>query len=174
MSRAPTPEYLALIAKVEGHVHLDGDCWIWAGALQTCGSVPTMRHNGKTGPVRRFILLEKGVNLAGMRATCRCGNPLCVHPAHLVAMTASDLQKRTAKTLGYHGNLSRRRKLAENARTRAKITAEIAEQIRCAPGTQREIAERFGVSQSVVSRVMLGKGWLTYSSAVNPFAGLMV
>jgi hypothetical protein len=40
-----------------------------------------------------------------------------------------------------------------------KLTAELAERIRREPGLQREVAARFGVNQTTVSRLRLGKSW---------------
>ena len=159
-----------LIEKIRRHIVEEGECWNWTGALQACGAVPTMNHAGRVGAVRRFILEEQGVVLGKRLATYTCGNPKCVNPEHVAPATRSALQKRLVAETGFNMNPARWTKLSDNARTWAKITLEIAEQIRNAEGTQREIAERFGVTQSIVSRVVLGKGWRTYVG--NPFAGL--
>lgn len=164
------PAAKPLLEKIRDLSVEDGDCWIWKGALQTCGSVPTMNHGGRVGAVRRFILQDQGVELGKRLATYTCGNPKCVNPEHVAPITRRALQLRVVEETGIASNPMRRKRLAENARKRAKINEQIAEQIRNAEGTQREIAERFGVSQSVVSRVVLGKGWRTYGG--NPFAGL--
>jgi hypothetical protein len=163
---APRP----LLEKIRDKIVEEGDCWNWTGAVQTCGSVPTMNHKGKVGAVRRFILEDQGVELGKRLASYTCGNPQCVNPAHTAPISRRALQLRLVEEHGYASNPVRRKRLADNARKRAKITAEIAEQIRNGEGTQRERAERFGVSQSVVSRIVLGKGWRTYGG--NPFAGL--
>ena len=168
MSR--TVKTKSLIEKIQGHVVEQDGCWIWTGAVQiACGCVPTMNHNGKVGAVRRFILEEQGVVLGKRVATYTCGNPKCVHPDHTAPATRRAVQLRSAKESGYASNPARRKKLAENARKRAKLSMELAAEIRNAEGTQRQIAQRYGVSQSVVGRVIRGQAWLSYSS---PFAGL--
>lgn len=54
-----------------------------------------------------------------------------------------------------HGTSNR----AEDGRRRTKISATEARAIRRASGLQREIAAQFGVSQSLVSLIKLGKAW---------------
>lgn len=159
-----------LIEKIRRNSVENGDCWYWTGALQTTGSVPTMNHMGRVGAVRRFILLEQGVDLGNRLATYTCGNWKCVNPDHVAPATRRALQVRVSAELGYASNPARRKKLSDNARTRAKITQEIANEIRAAEGSQREKAERYNLSQSTISRIMRGTNWIEYS---NPFAGLM-
>ena len=158
-----------LIERIRKHIVEEGDCWNWTGALQSCGTVPTMNYKRKVGAVRRFILLEQGVDLSKRLATYTCGNPLCVNPEHVVPATRRAVQARNAKELGYLSNPVRRKKLSDNARKRAKLTPELARQVREAEGTQDEIAEQFGISQATVSVIKRGKTWKDYS---NPFAGL--
>lgn len=170
MAARKTHERKPLVELIRKHVVEEGDCWNWTGALQTCGSVPTMNYGGKVGAVRRFILEERGVVLGKRLATYTCGNKLCVNPEHTGPATRRAVQVRSAETLGHLANPARRKKLSDNARKRAKITQEIADQVRAADGTQKQKAEIFGISQSQISRIMRNKNWLRYD---NPFAGLM-
>lgn len=160
---------MTLIEQIQKHVVEDGDCWNWTGALQSCGTVPTMNYKRKIGAVRRFILLEQGVDLSKRLATYTCGNPMCVNPEHVAPATRRSVQRRTTEELGHQQSLLRRKKLADNARRRAKLSPELARQVREADGTQDEIAARFGVSQATVSVIKRGVTWKDYS---NPFAGL--
>jgi hypothetical protein len=160
---------MTLIEQIRNHIVEDGDCWNWTGALQTCGSVPTMRYQGKVGAVRRFVLEDRGVNLTKRLATYTCGNPLCVNPDHIAPATRRKVQQRTADDKGHQTGLLFRKKLSDSARSRAKLNPDLARQIREADGTQDAIAARFGISQSVVSAIKRGKIWKNYSS---PFAGL--
>lgn len=169
MAARKTHERKPLIELIRKHVIEEGDCWNWTGALQPCGSVPTMNFRGKVGAVRRFILEDQGVELGKRLATYTCGNKHCVNPEHVAPITRRALQVRNARELGYASNPARRKKLSDNARKRAKITQEIADEIRAADGTQREKAERYGLGQATISRIMLNKCWIRYD---NPFAGL--
>jgi predicted XRE-type DNA-binding protein len=162
---------VTLIEQIRKHVVEEGDCWNWTGALQGCGTVPTMNYKRKVGAVRRFILQEQGVDLdKGKRlATYTCGNTMCVNPEHTAPATRRAVQRRTTEELGHQKSLLRRKKLADNARKRAKLNPELARQVREADGTQDEIAERFGISQATVSAIKRGVTWKDYN---NPFAGL--
>jgi hypothetical protein len=146
-----------------------GECWEWQGAVQSNSPVPTMNYKGKVAPVRRHIAEERGVPLQDKLATHSCGNQLCVNPDHVVLITRKRLQARIAKETLYQLNAIRRKRLSDNARTRSKLTLEVALQIRDAEGTQRQIAAQFGVSQATVSAIKLGKTWRDYN---NPFSQL--
>jgi hypothetical protein len=161
---------MTLIERVTTHVIEDGECWNWTGALQSCGSTPTMRWQDKIQAVRRLILLERGHAPNKMVATYTCGNSACVHPDHVAWAKRQVVQRRTTLEQGHQHDMLRRKKLADNARQRGKLTLELAEQVRQAEGNQYEIAARFGVSQATVSSIKLGKTWRTYGA--NPFAGL--
>jgi hypothetical protein len=158
-----------LLTRIRALIEEDGECWTWQGALQTTSPVPTMNFNGKVSSVRRHILEAKGVEANGRLATYSCGNQLCVNPDHVILITRKKLQQRTAKTLNYQINPLRRKRISEKARQHAKITNEIANQIREASGTQRQIAAQFGVSQATVSVIRRGLTWQDYN---NPFVQL--
>lgn len=160
---------MTLLDQIRKHIVEEGDCWNWTGAMQTSRSVPTMHYQGKVGAVRRFILLERGVDLSKRLASYTCGNPFCVNPAHVAPSTRRAVQKRTSNELNYQSSLLHRKKISDSARTRAKLTPELASQVRDAEGSQSAIAARFGVSQAVVSSIKRGRTWRNYSS---PFAGL--
>jgi predicted XRE-type DNA-binding protein len=67
-------------------------------------------------------------------------------------------------------SMLRKSKISIMARHRAKLTVEMAEEIRQAEGKQRDIAKRFGVSQATVSVIKRGLAWRDYN---NPFALLI-
>jgi len=162
---------MTLIERITTHVIEDGECWNWTGALQTCGATPVMRWQGNTQAVRRLILLEQGPAPSGkLLATYTCGNPMCVHPDHVAWAKRKVVQQRTTREQGHQRDMLRCKKLADNARQRAKLTLELAQQVREAEGNQYEIAARFGISQATVSSIKLGKTWRSYTG--NPFAGL--
>ena len=162
---------MSLLERVLRHVVEVGDCWEWQGALQWNSPVPVINFNGKVGPVRRHIAEHLGLAVEGKLATCGCGNALCVNPEHVVMITRRRLQQRIAKDLRHRVNPVRMKKLSDRARaTQAKLTLQQALEIRDAEGKQRDIAERFGVTQATVSAIKRGKTWRDYS---NPFAQLI-
>ena len=162
-----------LLEAITKHVIEDGDCWNWIGALQSCGATPTMRWQGTTGSVRRFVLLANGQppnNSRKTLATYTCGNPKCVNPEHLAWAGRKAVQIRTNRERTPEAGLLRSKKIAEANRRHAKLTLEKAHQVREAEGTQRAIAKAFGISPATVSSIKTGKTWRTYTS--NPFTGL--
>lgn len=147
-----------------------GDCWEWTGALQQCGSTPTMRYQQKTISVRRLLMLERGLDVQGKVATCTCGNPLCVNPAHLELITRKKLTKRVAAQLRRTVSMLRKAQISQAVRQRSKLNAALAEEIRQAEGKQRDIAKRYGVSQSTVCSIKRAYTWRDY---YNPFEQLI-
>jgi predicted XRE-type DNA-binding protein len=173
MSSPKSLKGLTLVETIQKHIVEEGECWNWTGAMQACGTTPTMRWQGQTGSVRRFILIERSPNQRNrsiLLATYTCGNPKCVHPEHTGWAARRSVQNRTAAEQQYHSDVIRCKKLADSARKHAKLTMEIADQVREAEGPQHQIAERFGISQATVSRLKRNEIWKTYGG--NPFAGL--
>jgi len=158
---------------------IEGDCWNWQGALQSCGSTPTMHlRNPVTGKrqvmsVRRAALLEKHKDsphvLKGKLATYSCGNAACVNPEHTHAVGRRTLQKRLVQELGYLQNPLRTQKLSKIMRDKSPLTPELVAQIRADDAPQKQIAARFGVSQAAISKI---KRWETWKDTANPFAQL--
>lgn len=159
-----------LLERVKAKVVEVGDCWEWQGAMQTTSPVPTMNFEGKVKPVRRHLAEAMGLPVQGKLATYRCGNALCVHPDHLMVITRKKLQQRIAKEFKHHANPIRLKKLSDKARARSKLTAELAQAIRDAEGTQRDIAAQYGVTQATVSVIKRGVTWRDYT---NPFTQLL-
>jgi len=147
-----------------------GDCWEWLGALQSHGVTPMINYKQRVISVRRLIAEHQGHNIKGKVATYKCGNTLCVNPDHVQVLTRAKLSKRTTADLKYHTNPVRMKKLSDAARAKGKLTWDLVCQIREAQGRQRDIAERFGVSQATVSVILRGITWREYT---NPFAQLV-
>lgn len=131
------------------------DCWPWIG-----GCCP--RGYGRIGndeKKMRNVLTHRaayedvvGPIPAGLNVLHRCDNPTCCNPAHLWLGTHADNNAdMDAKGRRRVGNLK-----GEN-NGNAKLTSKQADKIRKAKGSQWDIADRFGVSQSTVSLIKLGK-----------------
>lgn len=159
-----------LIDRVRQHIEEIGDCWEWTGAMQSNAPTPMINYQRKSQPVRRLIAQHMGKVITGKLVTCKCRNELCVNPDHLLVVTRKRLQEMVSKERKYTSNPVRMRKLAAKARAHGKLTTELAAEIREADGSQREIAARYGVSQSTVSVIKRGVTWRDYS---NPFAQLI-
>lgn len=88
----------------------------------------------------------------GMVVCHRCDNPGCCNPAHLFVGTQGDNNRDRARK-------GRSAKVASSHFKRSALTFEVAEDIRAGkyPGSQTQIADALGVSQSTISMVMLGR-----------------
>jgi predicted XRE-type DNA-binding protein len=163
-----------LIERIRKHITEDGDCWVWHGALQSCGAVPMIRYDNRTVAVRRAILLERGVVLAGRQATYTCGNELCVNPEHTASAHRTTIQKRIAARRTQAEEILRGRNIALAIRAkspRVKRSLEFARTIRAAEGSQREIAKRFSMTQTEVSEIRRGRIWKEYEHC--PLTGML-
>lgn len=129
-----------------------------------------MRYNGEVNGVRRFLARDMGIDVKGKVATNKCGNWLCVNPAHILVVSRAALQKRIAKTVNYNTNPLRQKKISDLKRQQSRLNMEIVEQIRQANDTQRNLAKTYGVTQATISCIKTGRTWRDYS---NPFAALV-
>lgn len=146
-----------------------GDCWEWTGAMKHKNATPVMRYQQQTISVRRLLMLKQCLEHEGKLVTSACGNSLCVNPEHLELITRKRLSQRVALKFTKTFGLLRKLKISKLVRYRSKLTAEIADEIRMAEGIQREIAKRYGVSQSTVCAIKNGRTWRDY---LNPFEQL--
>ena len=160
-----------LLDRVTGRcIEDEAGCWNWQGAFQQFGTTPVMGWQGKTMGVRRLIAIAKGRKVEGLTATVKCGNHCCVNPDHILLIKQADLVRRAVKESNFHSRTSYLVANANAQRARSHITAEIAALIREAPGKHREIAERYGVTKTMVSKIKLGLQWRELTN--NPWMGL--
>ena len=87
---------------------------------------------------RVYYEKAKGPIPAGMQIDHLCRVPVCVNPDHLEAVTPAQNVQRGRKT---------------------KLTPEQVAEIRASPERQTELARRYGIGQSQVSRIKRGLSW---------------
>lgn len=144
-----------------------GGCWLWTGG--TCGS---RRYGCEYGRIyverRRFYahriawLLHGGSLLEGEHVLHRCDVGLCVRRSHLFkgthAVNMRDMaMKGRAPWFG-----KTRPEMSGEKHPMARLTRRQVEEIRRAMARgepQREVARRFGVSQSTAWRTGNMKSW---------------
>ena len=149
-------------------------CWLWRGAVGTHGYGVIGLGGHATITAHRFSwALHKGKIQDGRWILHRCDNRRCVNPNHLylgtVRENVRDMMERGApycfKLRSHITPEIEQHRLAALPRGRshhrgaAKITEATAAQIISASGSQRQIGERFGVSQQLVSLIKSGKRW---------------
>ena len=133
MTRWMTPRerFDAQVAKSDG-------CWQWTGTRNEAG-YGQIGVEGRTMYAHRFAYEAfVGPIPDGLVVDHLCGDPSCVNPQHLEVVPQATNVRR--------GGL-------------ARLTPELASEIREATGTQGSIAKRYGVSQGMVSMIKNGQRW---------------
>lgn len=150
----------------------EGDCRLWTGYAQN--GAPMVFHDGKLIQVRKLVLILTGVTLRGQYTACRCGDPLCVAPAHIVQRTVKE--HHTLMGLRVSQSSSNPARVAKITKARrgklAKITQEQANEIRCSDESGPVLGARYGITKSQVRNIKIGRSWNVSLDFGNPFAGL--
>jgi hypothetical protein len=99
---------------------------------------------------------------ADMEACHRCDHPPCYRPSHLFAATqAGNLEDMYQK--GRANVTGPRLKMRGAGNHKARLTPEQVEEIRNTwvyrVNSQEKLARKFGVGQSMISAIVLGKSW---------------
>jgi len=87
-----------------------------------------------------------------MKVLHRCDNPACQNPAHLFLGTQVD-------NMADMRRKGRERKAPGESNGSAKLTALQVAAIRADPRSQSAIAMAYGVVQTTISKIKLGKIW---------------
>ena len=121
------------------------ECWPWTGYIDTYG-YGVMSFKGKKIKAHRASFQLANGYLPEL--VCHhCDNPVCVNPAHLFGGTPSDNMKdKVAKDRQSKGH-------------NAKLTEENVRTILSSSEVQQVLADRFGVSQPIISQIKRRKLW---------------
>ena len=148
-------------------VHKGDGCWLFFGRRGKVHPYAAIWINGSRTSAHRFVFeLTKGPIPAGMFVCHTCDNPTCVRPDHLFLGTAADnvhdmLAKGRANPP--HGDAHPWRRHPElvrraEANPNSKLTTPAVREIRTAwsqrKTSQRALADRYGVSPSLISKVV--------------------
>ncbi|HEU4986833.1 MAG TPA: HNH endonuclease [Rhizobiaceae bacterium] len=137
----------------------DGQCWEWQRAHNGQG-YGRLTVNGRQVYAHRLSFeLAGGVIPDGLDVLHECDNPRCINPEHLSVGTRS---KNMADCHARGRSRIPSPRLKGEANGAAKLTIDQVRQIRerlARGSTQRRLAERFGVSQSAISKIARGASW---------------
>lgn len=114
-------------------------CFIWQGAFVK--GYPETWHNGRPAYAHRVAYEAAHGPLGELTVHHLCGQPDCVNPAHLQALSREDHNGGEG-----HGKLCR-----DDAEA---IRARVAD-----GETQKAIATEYGVSRALVSLIVRGQRW---------------
>ncbi len=151
-----------------------GDCWMWKQGVNGQGYPQACIDKRPGVMVRRYVMELMGRTLQrNQPVSCRCGNKLCVNPAHLVASDHSQVLKRSYRN-GRRSTpaeyLSRLK--AAKANGMARMTEEQLRAIRTAPTeeTITALAARLGLGRRAVSDARAGRSWRHSAPASSVFS----
>lgn len=140
---------------VPPHVPELGNCWVWVSGVWRSG----YGRFDLSGSSRRAHIVAwtftHGPPSDGLEVCHACDNKLCVRPSHLwVGTHAENMADMVAK--------GRSPRMQGEAHHQAKLTeADVREmrRLRAERVTYRDLAERFGVSQSMIGQIVQGRAW---------------
>ena len=141
------------------HVDPESGCWIWRNP--TNRDRGQIRVDGRTQLACRVTWKAyRGPIPRGKHVLHSCDNPRCVNPAHLwVGSHRDNMADKKAK--------GRAHRLPGQKHPMAKLTNKQAREIyalaRMGGITQREIGEKYGVTNCTVSNIVRGTQWATVS-----------
>jgi hypothetical protein len=135
----------------------DNNCWPWLGSINRWGYGDCVWNGRRSNASRAAYEASNGPLPAGLVVCHQCDNPACCNPSHLWAGTqAENLADCRAKGRQVY------RTGAAHHRPTAKMTEDMVKDARrmYADGvSQTEIARRWGLHSSSISRAVRGKKW---------------
>lgn len=158
----------AIRSKIELNTRESGDCLIWTGPVIQ-GGAPVVTVDRKKLYVKRHYLQLTGMVLGKKLATSSCANQLCVNHDHLVALTKTQLAKRTAAS-GAWSTPAIKARVAQGLRARSKLSQESVLAIRTSDEPVKVLAARHDISEAYAYMIRRGDWRRDYSA--TPFSGL--
>lgn len=145
-----------------GRVEITDSCWLWSGGVSGFGYGHVSFRGLQTSAHRLSYRMHCGAVPSGMVVCHKCDNPRCVNPSHLFVGT----QKDNIRDMVEKGRMWTQVRPEDSLGTKnpaAKITEADVLAIRNTYATgrvrQKDIAAQYGLDQTVVSCIVLGKSW---------------
>lgn len=130
-------------------VKKEDGCWIWTGAKSSAG-YGQLRHKNKLYYAHRISYkLHYGKDPGEFHVLHKCDNPACVNPEHLSLGSHLDNMHDCIK--------KRRRHDGAKACLTEKMVIDIKDLYEKKKITQKAIAEKYGVDQSHICKIVNGK-----------------
>lgn len=161
--------------EVESRCEVEGDCWLWKGALNG-GGCPLLSLANKPTLVRKLVFVhllgkeQKPTRILG----AKCLNTLCVSPVCVAALTRSDFGKRVHAKEKLKNNSDvtyiRHRKTIEK-QGQTKLNMDLARQIRrdSEVKSRKELAAEHGVCTNTIAGILHGRMWRETATGSSVF-----
>lgn len=138
----------------------EDECWIWQGGSNSTRRPESARvwlpDLGARSIQFASLYVSGNAPKRGKRAYAHCGNKLCGNPEHAKAGTQTEVMRFYAE-MGRFSHAEAKIALAKVAYSRRLLTPEQAQEVRESSETGLAMAEKFGVSDSVISRIRRGE-----------------
>jgi hypothetical protein len=121
----------------------ESGCWEWQGYIAECGYGEISISGVKFYTHRFSAYIRKREDISNSQVNHKCDNKICVRPSHYYLGTA----KENMQDIIERGNVNRDRKISDDEVEKVRDMALKGEK------TQKEIADKFGISQSHVSKI---------------------
>lgn len=125
-------------------------CHVWTGLRDKYGYGVVTIDGVQRRAHRVSYQLNVGSVAKGLHVMHRCDNPACVNPDHLRVGTALD----NARDRNAKGRQAKGERIHS-----AKLSADDVADIRASRDSVLDIAERYGVGRSQISKIRLGRKW---------------
>lgn len=157
MIRGPKPKPLAERLSKWKLGGPNGDCWEWQGMINNKNGYGYMYYKGRTQQVHRlsYAYYNQGADMEGKDVRHTCDNRRCMNPSHLLLGSRKE---------NMADAIERDRLLRGEDRWNSKLTRqqvlEIKQLLANGKLTQQEIADKYGVTRSCVSKIKRGLTWI--------------
>lgn len=155
---------------MDGFAGVDG-CWEWPMSRTAAGyGQLTYRRDGRTylAYAHRAAYALAGNSIEGIEVCHRCDNPGCFNPAHL--FSGSHQQNMADMALKMRSNKGKRlpigdrhwsksRPLRGSSNGHSKLTEKQVLEILESPMRNIRLAEKYGVTDALISAIRKGKVW---------------
>lgn len=128
-------------------------CWLWNG-LKRRNGYGFIKYKGKSIAVHRFLWMTFFGPLTYDQVCChKCDVRNCINPAHIFIGTRDENQKdMKAKGRAASGSKNGTAKLTEK-------DIPVIRKLYSDGIYQKDIAKKYGVTQTIISSIVLGKTW---------------
>lgn len=134
-------------------------CWLWVGKTNWCGYGELHKKDNEYKMIfahRYSYAIHKGLFDENLKVLHTCDQPCCINPDHLFLGTQqdniSDMDAKKRRKCGRGVNHG-------HAKINNLIAIEIKKMYRHGKYRQIDVAKHFGISRSVVSKVVNGAAW---------------